>query len=213
MPAFSIAPAQGFARPPGQGFPNYMQIQNQGVNLGLPNVDTLNFGSGLTATRGTGENANTVTVTGEGGGPQTLLVNAEIEGFAGSGVSYSMQTVLVESADTEWDPTIHQINFITSGFYRIIVSVQVAPLSGSWQESTLMSLSLYSGGASRYARSPADGYLSQFPLTIDTVFYVGKEVNSFEGILIEVSQFGGGSQQFVGALTIEVQRIGDYVPT
>lgn len=63
--SFGITPATGFPPQASDEFPNYIQFQNQGVDLGLPNVDTVNFGRNLTATRGTGENANVVTVVAE----------------------------------------------------------------------------------------------------------------------------------------------------
>ena len=63
--SFGITPATGFPPQASDEFPNYIQFQNQGVDLGMPNVDTVNFGRNLTATRGTGENANVVTVVAE----------------------------------------------------------------------------------------------------------------------------------------------------
>lgn len=62
---FGITPATGFPPQASDEFPNYIQFQNQGTDLGLPNVDTVNFGRNLTATRGTGENANVVTVVAD----------------------------------------------------------------------------------------------------------------------------------------------------
>lgn len=62
---FGITPATGFPPQASDEFPNYIQFQNQGTDLGLPNVDTVNFGRNLTASRGTGENANVVTVVAD----------------------------------------------------------------------------------------------------------------------------------------------------
>lgn len=46
------------------GFPNFIQFQFNGVNLGGPDADTVNFvGSGFTVARGTGDDENTITVT------------------------------------------------------------------------------------------------------------------------------------------------------
>jgi hypothetical protein len=36
MPAFSISPAQGFARPDDEGFPNYLQFQPRGRTWARP---------------------------------------------------------------------------------------------------------------------------------------------------------------------------------
>ena len=63
--SFGITPATGFPPQASDEFPNYIQFQNQGTDLGLPNVDTVNFGRNLTASRGTGENANAVTVVAD----------------------------------------------------------------------------------------------------------------------------------------------------
>jgi hypothetical protein len=42
----------------------FLQFQSEGDDLGLPNVTIVNFtGEGIVATRGTGENANVITVT------------------------------------------------------------------------------------------------------------------------------------------------------
>lgn len=63
--SFGITPATGFPPQASDEFPNYIQFQNQGSDLGLPNVDTVNFGRNLVASRGTGENANVVTVVAD----------------------------------------------------------------------------------------------------------------------------------------------------
>lgn len=60
--AFNISPVAPTPPVTSDGFPSYLQFQNSGSNLGEPDVDTVNFRTGLTATRGTGENANRVTI-------------------------------------------------------------------------------------------------------------------------------------------------------
>lgn len=65
---FSVTPAAGFNAATDEEFPDYMQFQQNGVDLGDRAADTLNFGEGLTATRGAGETANVVTVEAAGGG-------------------------------------------------------------------------------------------------------------------------------------------------
>jgi len=80
MSTFGITPAAGFPPQASDEFPNYIQFQQDGTDLGAPNVDTVNFADGLTATRGTGESANVVTVVaqtnpssgGGGGGGDTF---------------------------------------------------------------------------------------------------------------------------------------------
>lgn len=61
---FAITPTSGFPPPEADEFPSLtFQFQAAGVDLGDTDADTLNFGTGLAATRGTGETANVVTVT------------------------------------------------------------------------------------------------------------------------------------------------------
>ncbi len=68
MATFGITPVTGYPQPPSDDFPQFIQFQENGENLGAPDADTLNFGNGITATRGTGENSNIVSVTATGGG-------------------------------------------------------------------------------------------------------------------------------------------------
>ncbi len=63
MPSFTITPVSVEAAV-GDTFPNFIQFQFNGEDLGGPDADTVNFvGSGFTVTRGTGDDANTITVT------------------------------------------------------------------------------------------------------------------------------------------------------
>lgn len=60
--AFGISPSSPTPPVTSEGFPRYIQFQNDGTDLGEPDVSTVNFQDGLIATRGAGENANRVTV-------------------------------------------------------------------------------------------------------------------------------------------------------
>ncbi len=51
-----------FTPPSSDEFPDFLQWQNQGENLGDTSVDTVNISDGLSATRGVGEDANIVTI-------------------------------------------------------------------------------------------------------------------------------------------------------
>lgn len=64
MASFSITPVAEFPPASADDFPNYIQFQADGVDLGGPDVDTVNFVGNLRATRGTGEATATVTVEG-----------------------------------------------------------------------------------------------------------------------------------------------------
>lgn len=66
MSAFSIAPLTDIPPPVAESFPNFIQFQEDGTDLGAADADTVNFSTGLTATRGVGENSNVITVTSEG---------------------------------------------------------------------------------------------------------------------------------------------------
>lgn len=61
---FGITPTTGFPPASTDDFPNFIQFQFNGVNLGGPDADTVNFvGTGFTVTRGgSGVSDNTVTV-------------------------------------------------------------------------------------------------------------------------------------------------------
>lgn len=61
--AFGLTPAgSGFPPQAADAFPNYIQFQERGVDLGAADADTVNFRRGFTATRGDGENSATITV-------------------------------------------------------------------------------------------------------------------------------------------------------
>lgn len=61
---FSVSPAGPFTPQTDNGFPRFIQFQQDGVNLGGPDIDTVNFISPLIAIRSTsGLDENTVLVT------------------------------------------------------------------------------------------------------------------------------------------------------
>lgn len=64
MPGFSISPAAPFPPQTGEPFPVGIQWQNDGENLGDRTVDTINIRTRLSASRGSGETANVVTIDG-----------------------------------------------------------------------------------------------------------------------------------------------------
>jgi hypothetical protein len=110
MATFGITPVSGFPLPQSEDFPQFIQFQENGEDLGAPDADTLNFANGVTATRGTGENANVVTVTAEGGGgagpitwrsaaASTTLVLADAEnGVAMNGGASAVVTIPTHAA-------------------------------------------------------------------------------------------------------------------
>lgn len=70
--SFSITPITNIPPPAAQEFPNFLTWQADGVDLGLADADTVNVTGGLFATRGTGENSNVITLSGEGTPPTQI---------------------------------------------------------------------------------------------------------------------------------------------
>lgn len=62
MPAFGLTPLGTFPPPTPADFPVGIQWQDDGANLGDRTVDTVNLRHGLTASRGTAETANVLTI-------------------------------------------------------------------------------------------------------------------------------------------------------
>jgi len=138
MTAFSVSPITDIPPPTAQEFPNFIQFQNSGEDLGGPDADTLNFADGLTATRGTGENSNVVTVVGSGGGGETVGLltltsppdpqsGDEIMKFDGVPYqSYWGYVVTIPSANWEWvdgrPDGESYLHFINAGIYRLLIT-------------------------------------------------------------------------------------------
>lgn len=137
MSAFSISPITNIPPPAAQEFPDFIQFQEDGVNLGGPDADTLNF-VGLKATRGVGENSNVVTVTG---GAPSLLQLASIGDPPGPIMAFdnvfspgiwASGTPLVESQNWEWNGFDEVLLFHTAGLYQIIATSFIEPDSVNW---------------------------------------------------------------------------------
>lgn len=62
---FSMTPVTGFPPTTPDEFPQGLQFQYDGTNVGGRDIDTVNFvpGDGLSVTVGEGENANILTIT------------------------------------------------------------------------------------------------------------------------------------------------------
>lgn len=99
MATFGITPVAGYPVPPSDSFPQFIQFQQDGVDLGAADVDTVDISTGLTATRGTGENSGTVTLLGDSArmswetitaSPYTLVLTD-----AGKGLEMSSASLVV----------------------------------------------------------------------------------------------------------------------
>jgi hypothetical protein len=95
MATFGITPVTGYPIPPSDDFPQFIQFQQDGTNLGGPDADTVNITGGLTARRGTGENANVITIEGDGSAfswnEQTAAYTLDLSD-AGNGIAMNVAT-------------------------------------------------------------------------------------------------------------------------
>ncbi len=107
MPGFAISPASYTPDTPGN-FPDFIQFQQDGVNLGDSTADTVNLTGGITGTRGVGESANIITLEGDG-------LAVEIGGVAvgsvntiniGTGITASIDSNSVLTLTTEAAPEL-----------------------------------------------------------------------------------------------------------
>lgn len=128
--SFGFNPAgNGFPSQAPEGFPNYIQFQADGVDLGLPDVDTVDFVYPLVATRGAGENANVVTVTSASNPSTPAAGSTPVMAFtlagsgSGSGVSSWTYTSLVADASVgSFNDTSDEITFADAGVYEVRVA-------------------------------------------------------------------------------------------
>ena len=131
--SFGITPVTGTVPPTSDAFPNFIQFQSNGTDLGAADADTVNFIGGA-VTRGTGENSGVVTVDMTGftwrdeAGDYTLVKADANNGVKTTGTS-GAQTIFVpgDSGDATLD-------FVTGASVLIYqdgpASVEVVPVSG-----------------------------------------------------------------------------------
>lgn len=130
---FGISPSGGFPPAAAEEFPNFIQFQDDGTDLGGPDADTLNF-VGATVSRGTGENANVVTVevTGGAGGAEVYVAK-----FTGSEVTFSgdvsvpaLANLLVDHADVAWNATDEYLEISGNGIWELVFTAEIVPTEG-----------------------------------------------------------------------------------
>lgn len=175
--AFGLTPAgAGFPPQAPDEFPNYIQFQSNGTDLGLPNVDIVDFADGLVATRGTGENANKVTVSagtnpsGAAAAAEELVVSltGTASGtFNGAAFSNWSGTVLHTSADAEWNEAANVIDVLQTGLYEVSIQGHIAPDSGTWP-SAQGDFVQYGSDVSPSVGSVPGGSQSQYGITVST---------------------------------------------
>lgn len=137
MSAFSVTPVSNIPPPNAEEFPNFIQFQQDGENLGGPDADTLNF-VGLKATRGVGENSNVVTVTAASPGLLTLASNPDppfaimtFDNVPANNI-WSGGDAEVPSQNWEWSQDDLQLRFNATGIYQIISTNYIEADAGVW---------------------------------------------------------------------------------
>jgi hypothetical protein len=133
---FGISPVAGspFAEQTDDGFPQFIQWQSEGTNLGGPDADVVNITGGLAVTRGVGENANVITIDGpallsweDDGSPLADVTTVNIgDGLSAELVS-GVLTIAVSGAPPQtfiqWeqdgvplgDDSVHHVNVLSPG--------------------------------------------------------------------------------------------------
>lgn len=108
MPGFSVTPVGPFPPVNAEDFPDFMQWQVDGVDVGGRDVSTVNLTGGVSASIGTGENSDVLTIVisdsvvtwREAAGDTTLLDTDAGNGIATTGTSGS-QNVVITGDDLE----------------------------------------------------------------------------------------------------------------
>ena len=220
---FGLTPVTGYPPATADDFPNFIQFQQDGENLGGPDADTVNFtGDGVSATRGEGENAGVVTVTVAGGGQAEVMVVSlqvfvdELSSSASGMVVDWTSSPTVASTDAEWDDSENGVVFATAGVYRVMTKLQLA--SGMFNAGgyTVDMSTVLDGSASTYG-SPTSIQKVAIASGSGNVFYVNDViyVNAQENDTLQIRpvlqwydsiSVAGGDF----SLIVEAQRIGPY---
>jgi len=114
MPGFSVTPVGPFPPVNSEDFPDFLQWQWEGVDIGDTAVDTVNLtGSGIAGMSvGTGENANVLTIEVEGGagtlswrdvpGDTTLTADDAENGLSCSGTTGEQNITVPSDGDVDF---------------------------------------------------------------------------------------------------------------
>jgi hypothetical protein len=129
--AFGLTPAgSGFPPQAPDAFPNYIQFQYDGTDLGGPTVDTVDFQGSVFVSRGDGENANKITVV-VGGNPSTPATGPQTMAFknagsgGGTGINAWSATPLVADASVAaYVDSTNLLTFASAGVYQVTVTTR-----------------------------------------------------------------------------------------
>lgn len=130
--AFGLTPAgAGFPPQAPDAFPNYIQFQYEGEDLGAPDVDTVDFQGSVFVSRGAGENANKVTVVVGGtpsaptATPLNILAFKLTGSGSGVGITTWAQTVLRADSDVgSYNAATNELTFAAEGVYQVTVATR-----------------------------------------------------------------------------------------
>lgn len=226
MPAFAITAVGGFPPPTADEFPQFIQWQSAGTNLGLPDVDTVNVSTNLTATRGTGENANTVTLTASGGGGgagQTLVLRLAMAESSTPEMNGNLfynwdATVLVSSTDAEWVAETSRLQINVSGTYEVTVALEIfRPDSSTFQNeaiqygSFLLDLQVFSSTTGRsYVTNIVDFSPPNFNRATCTDLHMALAPSGGETYLLAAYSNTYNTSFVDYSADVIVRRLGDY---
>jgi hypothetical protein len=145
---FGMTPATNWPVPTPDDFPTFIQFQEDGVNLGGPDADTVNFTGNVSVTRGEGESANVITVdvaaasSGESPSGSTSKLYLYLDGSADETAKFNRDLftnwvgeTLVPSTQAEWNQTAKTIDILEPGYYEFRVRAKIDPdplISGDW---------------------------------------------------------------------------------
>lgn len=215
-----------FTPPAGKSFPDFLQFQKDGQNLGGPDVTTVNFtGAGVQATRGTGENAGVLTVQVAGGsGPAPAPGGAPYARFRlssfnptemdGSEFSSWIATIDYPSDDVVWSSDAGSAVVTRDGLYRVDVRILVTSY-GEWPAAAMRYGAQFTGHVTetRYYIQSAD--LSDDPvppaLGWSETAYLDLSIGGNEYIPFSVSVYAEGStgSTYVPLVDMVVTRVAD----
>ena len=126
MSTFSMTPVQGFPPPSSADFPQYIQWQIGGTNIGGTDVATVNFGDNVSGTLDSSGTILTLDVAGGGGS-----LSVEVDG-AGAVTSTTFNFTKADGAVTDAGGGVAQVNlgaFATRGANTFTGTQTVTPVT------------------------------------------------------------------------------------
>ncbi len=226
MPAFSITATGGFPPPTADEFPEYLQWQTEGTDLGLPDVDTVNItGDGVTTTRGSGANANTVTIDipgGGGGGGAIDMLSLRLDEdtdvtMNGTPMVGWTGSEIFTATNSSWDEATSEVVLITPGTYRITATFYLSINDSRFEVNPVLYGSTVSGALFPYNTSHFVTITNQVdPPAFGTVVWTDiffyrtyDEANTRISIGVYANTYNGGSQTAFTSGRLSVEYIND----